>query len=225
MITLIGPIRAMKKRLKSFREKHFFPFSEPSDNVYIFGVMSMFALVLIASVALGVCGWYSFVRDPLRSRAYTQARWFQERVQDFRSHIVTLEKHSDEYCAVFSDNEWVKLKETLIRLEQVDDDVQLHLGEKEYTQALTILERVNGPINAHSPLELVDQEIQHIEELMNWQRSVHAMLKKVVLNLEVAAHTTRDLSRVRSTRPTLVTLADIKKVLLEDEELRKLTHQ
>jgi hypothetical protein len=185
----------------------------------------MFALVLMASVALGVCGWYFFVRDPIRSRAYAQARWFQERVQEFRNHTITLEKHSDEYCAVFSDNEWVKLKETLTRLEQVDEDVHLHLAKREYTQALTILGKVNNPINTNSPLDQVDKEIQHIEELINWQRSVHVMLKKVVLNLEVAANTTRDLSKARGTRPTLVTLADLKKVLLEDEELHKMSRQ
>ena len=185
----------------------------------------MFALVLVASVALGVCGWYFFVRDPIRSRAYIQARWFQERVQEFRNHTITLEKHSDEYCAVFSDNEWVKLKETLTRLEQVDEDVHVHLAKRRYHEALTILEKVNSPINQHSPLDQVDQEIQHIEELINWQRSVAVMLKKVVLNLEVAAHSTRDLSKARASRPTLVTLADIKKVLLEDEELQKMSQQ
>ena len=103
-----------------------------------------------------------------------------------------------------------------------------HLGARQYSQALSILERVNTPMNEKSPLDQVDQEIQHIEELMNWQRTVHGMLKKVVFNLEVAATTTKDLSKPRhvsSPRPTLVTLADIKKVLLEDEELQKISRQ
>lgn len=186
----------------------------------------MFALVLVATGALGVCGWYLFVRDPLRSRAHTQANWFREKVHDFRSHTVTLEKHSNEYCAVFTGNEWVKLKETLFRLEQVDEDVRVLLAQRQYREAISLLERVNSPIFSQSPLDQVDKEIQHVEELINWQRSVHTMLKKVVLNLEVAATATRDLSNARaptSPRPTLVTLADIKKVLLEDEDLRKLS--
>ena len=197
-----------------------------SRDVYIFGVESMFALVLIASGALGVCGWYFFLRDPLRARAFSQAQWFREKVQEFRSHTVTLEKHSNEYCAVFTDNEWVKLKETLTRLEQVDDDVQEHLNKRQYNEALSILEKVNSPIYSQSPLDQVNNEIQHIEQLINWQKSVHSMLKKVVLNLEVAATSTNNLSKARpigSPRPTLVTLADIKKVLLEDEELQKLS--
>ena len=197
-----------------------------SSNVYLYCVKSMFALVLMASGALGVCGWYFFLRDPLRSRAYSQSQWFRDKVQEFRNHTITLEKHSNEYCAVFTDNEWIKLKETLTRLEQVDDDVKHHLNSRNYSEALSILEKVNSPIYAQSPLDQVNNEIQHIEHLINWQKSVHAMLKKVVLNLEVAATTTRDLSRVRpsgSPRPTLVTLADIKKVLLEDEELQKLS--
>ncbi|MEY4668959.1 MAG: hypothetical protein RL518_1658 [Pseudomonadota bacterium] len=188
----------------------------------------MFALVLIAAGTLGICGWYFFVRDPVRARAYAQSRWFQEKLGDFRNHIVTLDRHSNEYCAVFSDNEWSKLKETLIRLEQVDDDVRHHLSQCDYPQALSILERVNSPIHENSPLAEVDQEIQHVQELMNWQRTVHGMLKKVVFNLEVAATTTNDLSKPRlmnNPRPTLVTLADIKKVLLEDEELHKMSRQ
>ena len=213
---------ANRSDLSTFRR-----FSSHTD-VYIFGVLRMFALVLIAAGALGVCGWYCFVRDPVRARAYAQSRCFQEKISDFRSHIYTLEKHSDEYCAVFSDNEWVKLKETLNRLELVNDDVEHQLATREYSQALSILQRVNSPINASSPLDQVDQEIQHIEELINWQRTVHGMLKKVVSNLEVAATATRDISKARpitSPRPTLVTLADIKKVLLEDEELQKMSRQ
>lgn len=197
-------------------------------DVYTFGTLLMLALVLIAAGTLGVCGWYFFVRDPIRARAFAQSRIFQEKIGDFKNHIVTLESHSDEYCAVFSDNEWSKLKETLVRLERVDYGVRQHLAAEEYTQALTILERVSSPINQSSPLNQVDQEIHHIEELINWQRNVHGMLKKVVSNLEVAATTTRELSKARpvsSPRPTLVTLADIKKVLLEDEELRKMSRQ
>lgn len=175
-----------------------------------------------------MCGWYLFVRDPVRSRAHTQANWFRDKVHEFRSHTFTLEKHSNEYCAVFTGNEWIKLKETLLRLEQVDDDVRHHLGKGEYNQAISLLERVNSPIFAQSPLDEVNKEIQHVEELINWQRSVHTMLKKVVLNLEVAATSTRELSSARvsgSPRPTLVTLADIKKVLLEDEEIQKMSQQ
>jgi hypothetical protein len=188
----------------------------------------MFALVLIAAGALGVCGWYCFVRDPVRARAYAQSRWFQEKVGDLRNHILTLEKHSDEYCAVFSDNDWVKLKETLNRLELVDDDVRHYLAGREYAQAISVLERVNSPISDRSPLDQVDQEIHHIEQLMNWQKTVHGMLKRVVSNLEVAATATKDLSKPRaavSPRPTLVTLADIKKVLLEDDEIHKMSRQ
>jgi hypothetical protein len=54
------------------------------------------------------------------------------------------------------------------------------------------------------------------------------MLKRVVSNLEVAATATKDLSKPRSAvspRPTLVTLADIKKVLLEDDEVHKMSRQ
>jgi hypothetical protein len=186
----------------------------------------MMFLVLLAMGGVALCGWYFFLRDPRRSRAFSEARWFQEKVNDFRQHTRTLEAHSDEYCAVFSDNEWSKLNDTLSRLEQVDRDVQELLFEKRYAQALAILHKVNSPAGSKSPLDELDHELHHIQDLINWQHSLHAMLKKVVLNLEVAATNTKNLSAGKpatTPRPTLVTLADIKKVLLEDDEIRKMS--
>ena len=174
----------------------------------------------------GALTWCVYTRDPKISRTETLARTFQERVKNFRQHIDTLETHSDEYRAVFDDNEWERLVTTISRLEKVSADVRELMASKDYHNALANLERVMNPSSAETTLETVDHEIHHIEELLNWELNLHSMLKKVVFNLEVAAVETRKLSPQRrsvSTRPTLVTLADIKKQLLEDEEIRKMT--
>jgi hypothetical protein len=186
----------------------------------------MSALVLLAIGVLGFGGWYLFMRDPSGVKAHAEARRFQERITNFRQHTNTLEKHSDEYCAVFNGNEWNQLNETLTRLEHIDTEVRLLLAGKQYSQAITVLARINNPLNAPSPMDEVSHNLQHLEDLMNWELSVHSMLKKVVLNLEVAATNTKQLSEAKPlsrTRPTLVTLADIKKVLLEDEDIRKMS--
>ncbi len=183
-------------------------------------------LLMLSFGLFGALTWCVYTRDPKISRAEALARTFQERVKNFRQHIDTLETHSDEYRAVFDDNEWERLVTTISRLEKVSADVKELMASKDYHNALANLERVMNPSSAETTLETVDHEIHHIEELLNWELNLHSMLKKVVFNLEVAAVETRKLSPQRrsvSTRPTLVTLADIKKQLLEDEEIRKMT--
>jgi hypothetical protein len=133
----------------------------------------MSALVLIAIGVLGLGSIYFFLRDPSGVKAHAEARRFQERISDFRQHTSTLEKHSDEYCSVFNGNEWSKLNETLTRLEHIDTEVRLLLAGKKYSQALKVLARINNPFNAPSPMDEVSQNLQHLEDLMNWEVSVH----------------------------------------------------
>jgi hypothetical protein len=57
-----------------------------------------------------------------------------------------------------------------------------------------------------------------------WEESMRVMLKKVVQNLEAATHETKRLQeplRTRKRQPTLVTLADVKKALIEDEVISR----
>jgi ABC-type transporter Mla subunit MlaD len=183
-----------------------------------------FLIVLSVGLLSGLA-WCVYTRDPRMTRAEALSRTFQERVQNFRQHINTLEAHSDEYRAVFDDNEWEKLVATIARLEGVSAQVRDLMSRNDYQSALSTLEQVINPSNAETNLERVDHDIHQIEELLNWELRLHSMLKKVVFNLEVAAVETNRLSNQRkspSTRPTLVTLADIKKQLLEDEEIRKM---
>ena len=182
-------------------------------------------LLMLSFGLFGALTWCVYTRDPKISRTETLARTFQERVKNFRQHIDTLEAHSDEYRAVFDDNEWERLVETISRLEQVSADVRDLIASNDYHNALGNLERIMSPSSTEPILEKVDHKIHQIEELLNWELNLHSMLKKVVFNLEVAAVETKKLSpqrRPASTRPTLVTLADIKKQLLEDEEIRKM---
>jgi hypothetical protein len=186
----------------------------------------MVFLVLLGLGFFGVGAFYFYGRDPEKVRTIALARSFQERVQSFRQHADTLDEHSNEYQAVFNDNEWSVLLDTLSRLEEVNQEIQQLLKQQNYPSARANLERVMNPPHAQPPLEKIDAEIHHLEELINWEINVHSLLKRVVYNLEVAAVETRNIAKAKrpaSSRPTLVTLADIKKQLLEDEELRKIS--
>ena len=53
---------------------------------------------------------------------------------------------------------------------------------------------------------------------------MHSMLKHVIQNLEAATHETKNLDQIqrpRKRQPTLVTLADVKKALVEDGVVRR----
>jgi hypothetical protein len=73
--------------------------------------------------------------------------------------------------------------------------------------------------------ELLGEYYQDTGDQTEWESSLHIMLKSVVHNLETATQETKKLAqppqRSRKRQPTLVTLADVKKALLEDEAFRR----
>jgi hypothetical protein len=69
-------------------------------------------------------------------------------------------------------------------------------------------------------MEQVADGLDEVAELVNWEVVVNSMLKRVLSNLEaatVSAEKVAALPTSRRRQPTIVTLADLKKKLLEDE--------
>jgi hypothetical protein len=147
--------------------------------------------------------------DPVEQKARTLAMMFHERVHNFANHVRTLDDHSNEYCSVFTGDTWNSLTRTLERLSEVDTQVQRHLSSREFNQVK----------------ELLGEYYQDTGDQTEWESSLHIMLKSVVHNLETATQETKKLAqppqRSRKRQPTLVTLADVKKALLEDEAFRR----
>jgi hypothetical protein len=187
----------------------------------------MLELVVGAGTIVAAILWvFLKKRDPQVVKAHALASQFREKVVSYRHHATTLQAHSDEYRAVFADPEWRKLTSTLARLEGLYHEIQALLTHGKAERALKILETINNPKNASSPLAEAEDELHHVEELIHWERSVHGLLSQAVRSLEVASTNVTNLTRPKNystTSPTLVTLADIKKVLLEDEELRRMS--
>jgi hypothetical protein len=168
--------------------------------------------------AIGAAWYFSKIvskasLDPAEQQARTLAMMFHERVHHFSNHVRTLDDHSNEYCSVFSGDTWNSLTETLQRLTEVDNQVQRHLSSREYDQAKELLKDYYRSSGTQA------------ERAAEWENSLHVMLKSVVLNLETATQETKKLAerpqRSRKRQPTLVTLADVKKALLEDEAFRR----
>jgi hypothetical protein len=150
--------------------------------------------------------------------AVSQARRLRLRLKSFKNHARTLDEHSHEYAAVFSGDEWHQLTEMLNQLESLDSEIHTLLARKRYSEAKNLLGQVYPQHRTSGQSDL--------ETLLDWEHSVHAMLKSVVHNLEVATNQTNQISqspppstKTRKRQPTLVTLADLKKSLIEGGEL------
>jgi len=102
---------------------------------------------------------------------------------------------------------------SLYALSQHKRQVQRHISSREFSRAKELL----GDYYQ-------DAETQN-RRAPDWESSLHIMLKSVVHNREAATHETEKLAerpqRSRKRQPTLVTLADVKKALLEDEVIRR----
>jgi hypothetical protein len=179
-------------------------------------------ILLFVSLGVGAtigAAWY-FVKilnnplpDPIEQKARTLAMMFHERVHHFANHVRTLDDHSNEYRSVFTGDTWNSLTRTLERLTEVDNRVQRHLSSREFDQARQLLG------------EYYQSAGEQVERAPEWENSLHIMLKSVVHNLETTTQETKKLTecppRSRKRQPTLVTLADVKKALLEDEVFRR----
>ena len=158
-------------------------------------------------------------RNPGEAATLSLATLFHHRVSDFQSHVRTLDEHSHEYTAVFSANEWSSLTESLERLSLLDAEVQHHIHANNYPHAQKIL----GNLYVNTSSEQIARDIASVAS-GEWEESIRAMLKRVVSNLEAATHETSNLHLATCTRkrqPTLVTLADVKKALIEDEVISR----
>ena len=145
-------------------------------------------------------------------------RFFHERVSHFKGQIQTLDDHSNEYTSIFSGDDWSQLMHTIAQLEEADSRIQGLIVRREFELAYKVLEEFYDP-RKHQ-LDSVQANIDSIKASAAWESQVRSMLKRVVCNLETATSEVKELSdpkRSRKRQPTLVTLADVKKSLLEDE--------
>jgi hypothetical protein len=177
-----------------------------------FGLLALWALRVRASATT--------TRDSSHTRIL--GRFFHERVRHFKEQIRTLDEHSNEYTAIFSGDDWDSLRRTISELEETDTQIQGLLVKRQFDRAHEILAQLYDP--QKHPLDSIQSDINAFKSNADWEAQVRGMLKRVVTNLETATSEVRKASdplRSRKRKPTLVTLADVKKSLLEDEALSR----
>lgn len=195
-------------------------------NLWVVGAAA-FVLGALA-VVVGMWGVKAFSSKPSKStRTRSLASLFDNRVKHFRGQVQTLSDHSNEYAAIFSGNEWNELLVCVERLENSNIRIKKCMAAKNYDAAQAILDELYDPIQ--HPLDSIQSNIDALKASAEWEDSVRGMLKNVIRNLEAAAQETRrinqDTSQLhgssRKRTSTLVTLADVKKALLEDEAFKR----
>lgn len=138
---------------------------------------------------------------------------FHERLTYFKQQASSLHEHAEDYVAVFDTKDWQTFSEELQNLEGKDQEIRTHLQKLQWEAAESkLLEIFDHNAASNSP---------HYDA---WAVNVRSSLKRVIHNLEVTTLEARKLSessRVRKRKPTLVTLADVKKRFLEDEMLQR----
>ncbi len=151
-----------------------------------------------------------------------RVRTFHERVSHFTLQVRTLDEHANEYTSIFNSEDWDSLVQTVSQLERVDRQIGELLRAKRFDSVLALLDEFHG--GGKLELDSIQASLDSYKATQGWEEHVHGMLKRVVQNLEAATHETKELSRSvtsRKRQPTLVTLADVKKSLLEDEAMRR----
>lgn len=138
---------------------------------------------------------------------------FHDRLLYFKQQATSLHEHADDFVAVFNTNDWHAFSEQLHTLEALDRELQTYLRNHRWEEAETKL------------LEIFElKATPSTDNYDAWAVNVRASLKRVIHTLEVTTLETRKLSepdRLRKRKPTLVTLADVKKRILEDEILHR----
>lgn len=160
------------------------------------------------------------LRGPTHARIL--GKFFHERVRHFKDQIQTLDQHSNEYTSIFCSEDWENLRRTIAQLEESDTRIQGLLVKKQFDRAHELLAELYDP--QKHPLDSIQADINSFKSGADWESQVRSMLKRVVTNLEAATSQVKQASepqRSRKRKPTLVTLADVKKSLLEDEAISR----
>jgi hypothetical protein len=147
---------------------------------------------------------------------------FHNRVAHFTLQVRVLDEHANEYTSIFNSADWNTLVETVSKLEQADLKAHDLIREKRFKEAANLLAEMHN--KGGGEFDQIQASLDSYTASANWETHVHGMLKRVVQNLEAATLETREITKTVTSRrrqPTLVTLADVKKTLLEDEVLTR----
>ncbi len=186
------------------------------------GVGTTGVVVLWAGLSLLLTGRVfsplGFVRRGGRSRAHYEAEHtlgeFSCELEGTRQKFNILGSYINEYFNTFQAAGWDELRVLLDDLQLIEDSLKVLLENGRYKDVKDISDYLLGRLHQDAIVSLV-QRYDGLEPLRNWRKTARTVLLRVVRASIDSAQRTADvgINRKRTTKPTLVTLAELRKVL------------
>ena len=139
---------------------------------------------------------------------------FSAELEGIRQKYSILSAYSNEYFNTFQAAGWDDLRMLIDDLEVAENSLHLLLERRRYVDVKCISEYLLGVLPEADAQELV-QRYDGLESLGGWRRQARDLLLRVVhASMESARKTAAvGISRKRATKPTLVTLAELRNSL------------
>lgn len=139
---------------------------------------------------------------------------FSTAVGKVREHATGLERYAPDYHSVFEEAGWPRLMVELQALEHAERALQTMVDAEQYDDAIGL----SGMLLDQLPEDLTEYAAGRFSEfapLRGWRERARAVLVSIVDNAKIAAKANRELGirRVGDRKPTLETLADLRKWL------------
>jgi hypothetical protein len=139
---------------------------------------------------------------------------FSAELEGVRQKFNILGAYITEYFNTFQAAGWDDLRILLDDLQLTEDSLKLLIENRRYRDVLEISHYLMGKLNKVEVQSLM-QRYDGLESLQNWRNESRGVLLRVVrASLDSAQRTAAiGINRKRSTKPTLVTLAELRIVL------------
>lgn len=139
---------------------------------------------------------------------------FSAEVEGVRQKFNILSGYITEYFNTFHAAGWDELQALLGDLLLVEDSLKVLLDNRSYHEVQEISDFLLGRL-AEDKREALLQRYEGLEPLQDWRHEAHEILLRIVRqSLETAQRTAAaGISRKRSSKPTLVTLAELRSAL------------
>jgi hypothetical protein len=139
---------------------------------------------------------------------------YSAEVEGVRQKFNILSGYVTEYFNTFHAAGWDELQALLNDLQLAEDSLKLLLENRNYHEVKDISDFLLGKL-PEDKIESLLQRYDGLEPLQNWRHESHEILLRIVRqSLESAQRTAAaGISRKRSSKPTLVTLAELRSAL------------
>jgi hypothetical protein len=178
-------------------------------------VLGLAVLTVFRGVAGSSLGFLRRTKvSVLRLEAEQSLASFSAEVEAVRQKFTILNGYVTEYFNTFHSAGWDQLQVLLGDLQLVEDSLKLLLENESYHEVKDVSDFLLGRLSEEN-VESLLQRYDGLEPLRNWRSEAHEILVRIVRqSLETAQRmAAAGISRKRSSKPTLVTLAELRSAL------------